>query len=341
MKSSLRALVALSVTTATAALTGACEAPELDEGAGGARAGEVSVSVAPLTLDGVADACYTLTVRNADGAVVWSQPGVCSSAYGDGRGDVTYVGTCDAERNLNTVELSLEGLFDANGAPLAGVRNPCADGACVRTFECVENADASVAFELTVLRDLGAGFVDVTVDFDEIFCSAKADCIQGLLHDPQTGERLPTLVLGLACHAGGESTTLHRTPLVLTCPGGSTWVFDPAATGPGGGPVMAQAAYIGAQSEPEGTAYWNIALGLASQGFPGGCTLTAMATASDGPLQDGLAPPDYPVIALELPLSVDPNGEWLCENRPLGAPGGGLTVVYPAISTKFDQSVTP
>lgn len=337
MKTALRALVAVSFTAATVA----CDMPAADGGAGGARTGEVTVSVAPLTLAGVVDACYTLTVRNADGEIVWTQPGVCSSAYGDGQGDVTYVGTCDAERNLNTVELTLEGLFDADGAPLPGVPNPCADGACVRSFECVENADAAVSFDLTVQRDLGAGFVDVSVAFDEMFCSAKVDCVQNLLADPRTGARLPTLVLGLACQAGGVTTTLHRTPLVLTCGGGVTWTLDPTATGPGAGPVLAQAAYIGTQSEPQGTAYWNIALGLAQHALAGGCTLTTAATASDGPLPAGLAPANHPVIALELPLSVDPFGEWLCETRPLGAPGSGLTVEYPAVPTEFGQSVTP
>ena len=63
MKTALRALVAVSFTAATVA----CDMPAADGGAGGARTGEVTVSVAPLTLAGVVDACYTLTVRNADG----------------------------------------------------------------------------------------------------------------------------------------------------------------------------------------------------------------------------------------------------------------------------------
>jgi hypothetical protein len=67
-----------------------------------------------------------------------------------------------------------------------------------------------VTFNFTIMGQADQGFFDVAVNFDAIFCSAKVDCTYDdagndpieLLHDPATGERTQTAVIGIACSAG-------------------------------------------------------------------------------------------------------------------------------------------
>ena len=173
-------------------LLGACAA----EG----PSGPLNVSVAPLTLPGIADVCYGLTVFNgvpATADTVWSQQGICSSQYGNsGGGDITYIGTCDADSGSNNyVELILETIEVDGGTILddqftvqappdgdgdADFTNPCAEaGDCVLNFPCVENEDVFVEFNITVMRDAEQGFFDIAVNFEDIFCSAKFDSCVG------------------------------------------------------------------------------------------------------------------------------------------------------------------
>jgi len=203
---------------------------------------KVAVAIAPLELPEVTDACFTLSVHNgtpgAGGQLVWTQSGICADDFGDGTGSISYVGTCDASvPNDNVVSLVLEDLYRGRPpAPLlgAGFVNPCpSDRPCRRSVTCQENTDAAVAFNLTVMRDANQGFFDIAVNFADIFCSAKFDCIDDeggpleLLHDPATGKRAPTGVLGFACTAGpGETTWLHLDDVVITCQDDTTTV-DP------------------------------------------------------------------------------------------------------------------
>ncbi len=215
--------------------------PGCDAGEGPGQ--RVAVAIAPLSLPGVTNACFTLSVHNgmpaAGGELVWRQDGVCADDYGDGSGSVTYIGTCDASvPNANVVSLVLEDLYEGT-PPTAmlgeGFVNPCpADRPCTRSVLCEENADAEVEFNLTVLRDAEQGFFDIAVNFADIFCSAKFDCVDAegepltLLHDPVSGERAPTGVLGFACTSGdGETTWLHLDDIKITCDAGPTTTVDP------------------------------------------------------------------------------------------------------------------
>lgn len=341
MKPARSAAVTALLALAATALA-ACESPaDVDASAPGAAEGQVSVAVAPLSLPGVSNACYGLTVRNAEGAIVWQQASLCSDAYGNGAGDIAYVGTCDAAANSNSVTLELVGLFDANNLPVKDFDDPCADGGCTQTFDCEENADVAVDFNLTILRSLGAGFVDVSVNLDDIFCSAKVDCDSQLLTDPQTGARLPTVVLGLACSAGPDTPThLYRTDVEVVCPD-ATYRFDPTQNGPGQGFVLRQGAYTGVHGEPDASVtYWNVALGLADGQLPAGCVLRASATAADRPFADDLSPAGYPVIVADVPLT-NVDGTLDCGELPLNGAAGGLNTVYGAAATKFDHVLAP
>jgi hypothetical protein len=341
MKSARSAAVTALLALAATALA-ACESPaDADAAAAGASEGQVSVAVAPLSLPGVSNACYGLTVRNGEGEIVWQQSGLCSDAYGNGAGGIAYVGTCDAAVNSNTVTLELEGLFDANNLPIKDFADPCAGGACTQTFDCVENSDVAVDFDLTILRALGVGFVDVSVNLDDIYCSAKVDCDSQLLIDPQTGERLPTVVLGLACSAGPDVPThLYRTNVEVVCPN-EAYSFDPTQNGPGQGFVLRQAAYTGVHAEPGASVtYWNVALGLAPGQLPAGCVLRTRATAADGPFPDDVSPAGYPVIVADVPLT-NVDGTLDCGQVPLNGAAGGLTTVYGAEPTQFAHQLAP
>ncbi len=154
---------------------------------------EVAIAVAPLTLPGIDEACFGITVYNGDPAtltdadpdndadVVWTNNDVCSVQYGNGQGDITYVGPCDASTGDNYVQLVLNSLsanateLDDEASPAEFV-NPCKDaGDCVQMVECLPNADSLVEFNLTVMRNAQQGFFDIAVNFEDIFCSAKFD----------------------------------------------------------------------------------------------------------------------------------------------------------------------
>ncbi len=164
------------------ALGGACA--DTDSGPTGPQ---VKIDVAALSLPGIDEACFGITVFNGVPGVqgtdtVWSNSNVCSGQYGNGQGDITYIGPCDAGVTENNhIQLVLNSLsangqsLSATGSP-ADFVNPCAaPGDCVLEFECLENADVLVEFNLTVMRNAQQGFFDIVVNFEDIFCSAKFD----------------------------------------------------------------------------------------------------------------------------------------------------------------------
>ena len=155
--------------------------------------GSVGIAVAPLTLSGVVDACYTIAVLNESNETVWTRTDVCASAYGDDKASISYVGPCDATdvdldgTAYGTVRLVVQDLYRSGGPGNPPVslapsdwRNPCPgpieDGLCAMQIACAENSDAAVRFSLTIMRKAYQGFFDIAVDFDNIFCSAKVDC---------------------------------------------------------------------------------------------------------------------------------------------------------------------
>jgi hypothetical protein len=178
--------------------------------------GNLNLSVAPLTLPGIDNASYGITVKNGT-QVVWSEGAITANDYGDGSGSITYIGTCDASAATNSVELVLNSLSDSSGviAPTE-YENPCPSSApCVQTVSCIENTDTFIEYNLAIMRDANQGFFDIAVNFSDVFCSAKVDCQPALLTD-SSGGRVPTVVVGFACTAGAQagaeadnSTTLY------------------------------------------------------------------------------------------------------------------------------------
>ena len=228
----------------------------------------LNVNVAALNLAGVGDVVWDLEVRNGAGTpqVVW-QRRVSSSGYGDGAGSASYVGTCDASANPNTVRVWVVGVFAApvsaagsfaegaaggvTGTPV-DFENPTATATPLeRTVTCSENTDVAVQFDVALMRPAQQGFFDIAVNFNNIFCSAKFDCCTEttdgaacasdieLLFDA-TGARATTMVLGLACTAGtgdGVQTELYLDPLALDCTSPSAATFDADITlNPAGAP---------------------------------------------------------------------------------------------------------
>jgi|GEM_PF-2898965 len=300
--------------------------------------GRLAIAVAPLELPGVADASYEITVRNDDGDVVWTRAGLTSDAYGDGAGSLSYVGACDADPSVqpNHVTLVIEGIEDAGGAPLDFV-DPTP---LTRDAECLQNADVAVTFDITVARPASQGFFDVAVSFEDIFCSAKLDCLDEgqpleLLHDADGG-RGTTAVVAFACTSGDASDThLHLDPLAIDCSDDTHYVVDPSG-GPGnlGGqpPLLFQTAvYRGTEQLPGVTKrYWNIALGLDYTAGAPSCALTTRATATSTVLGPGGVTPAgsvWPVLTWAVDLTQS-DGTRACSNHALDDEASGVAVTY-------------
>jgi len=234
-----RILARLALAALLPFMTIACsksDTPAAREGGPG-----IEVKVAPLTLPGIARACYDVLVQNGLGETVWARgvfgqqwpedtTTLCSTQFGNGAGgDISYVGPCDADQPSHTVTLSVDGLYDVSGNDIGEYVNPCPPNTpCTLPVLCAENADTPVTFNFTIMRAANQGFFDVAVNFDNIFCSAKVDCTYDtegtepieLLFDPATGERIQTAVVGFACTAGpgtDASTTLMMNDLRVTC----------------------------------------------------------------------------------------------------------------------------
>ena len=326
-----------------AALLAACGAPS-DESVRG-----LAVTVTPLTLPGVGEAVYTLRVLSRDG-LVWEGEHLSSDRYGDGVGALSYVAPCDAGANPHTVELVLEDLRSTDGASLAGSYvNPAPVGAPLRVPDivCRENADTPVVINLAIMRDARQGFFDVAVNFEDIFCSAKLDCLDAdeqpieLLFNAE-GARDTTVVIGFACTAGRtregqpESTWLHMTEVTLACEGVPEIHFAPnggLGNGPPLGPgpqLFATGTYRGQESLPGwDKCYWNLALGL-DLANARDCRVRFQATASHASFvpNDLASPPQtlWPYIDFDVPLT--DNGALACTHHPLNGTPAGVGTDY-------------
>jgi hypothetical protein len=337
----------------------------------------VEVGVAPLTLPGLSKVCYDLRVTNGangSGSVVWKKgslglspsgdaDSVCSTQYGSGpNGDITFVGACDASTGQNSVTLWVDGLYDTGGSFIQpggadGWQDPC-PGGCTLNVNCLENQDARVEFNLTILRQANQGFFDIGVNFEDIFCSAKVDCVdaasQPLKLLFKNGQRDTTVVAAMACTAGpgAVTTELFRNPIDIICDGGVSATLDPSAgrgniwtsSSSADGPVWQYAIYAGDESLACGgqncqKQYWNVAIGLDET--VDNCKLkTSMTAASLGRLD--FATPiatTWPYIDIDVTLT---NATGLvCGNHPLNGANGVVTK-YTTVSTpaEFDYSYT-
>jgi len=343
-------LVVVSVLT----LVVGCAAPPEAEPAATAR---VAIGVAPLTLAGVTNARYALTVTNAaagQGDVVWTRT-LDATAYGDGAGSLAYVGPCDADvaGGVNTVILDLLALDQVGGEiPADSYDNPTP---IAREIVCQANADVAVTFDLTLARRADQGFFDVAVEFEDLFCSAKLDCVDDatgddlrLLHNPMTGARELTAVLGFACTGGPDTDTyLYMDDVEIHCTGGTgaTTLVDVSGLGnldldaePNANPdgyLFAAAVFRGDELLAH-KSYWNISFGLdtdaAATESLGTCTLTARATASKTafpqedagfPIAEGAI---YPVLAWSVPLTT--GGARVCGSHAVNAGDGRVATTY-------------
>lgn len=314
--------------------------------------GQVAIEVARLALTSVTDARYRVTVTNAadgGGETVWTKE-LLSSRFGDGAGALTYVGPCDADvpGGINTVTLELLALYE--GATEIDTDTWVAPPPLALEAVCVANTDVAVTFDITVVRDAKQGFFDVAVAFDDIFCSAKLDCLDAdgeleLLYNPNTGGRDLTAVLAFACTSSPTGDTwLYLDDPVITCTGQAGPVRVNAAglgnldltqapnTNPGDF-LFGAAVYRGDEALA-GKSYWNFALGLDSESFAnlGTCTLEARATASSEawPLEvDGFHVPEntiYPVLDWNVVLTN--GGTRACQRHPVNVTGSNVTTAY-------------
>lgn len=338
----------------------------------------LSIEVAPLALEGIAFACYDLQVTGPSGPVVkLGTPGVpwtdgdrsiCSSQFGNGpSGDIAYIAPCDADDGDddapavadNQVTLWIDGLYQGPtnrelATDIGDWRDPCPNG-CTMTVPCRENTDSRVTFDITILRAARQGFFDMAVDFADIFCSAKLDCQDALLHDPATGDRGPTAVFAMACTSGAGSegvaqpTFLYLDDIRIECgnPVTKTYVIDPSG-GPGqigGQPdgLFEVAHYRGKEHLPAiDKCYWNTAIGLdvetlADLGrLEGDCWLRGRGTATDAALPNGDIPEGrvYPVIEWNVQLTNN-GGALVCDADALNEDGSGVQTSYSVMTGDY------
>jgi hypothetical protein len=363
-------------------------APTLAVVIGCARAPEaprlpgVGINVAALSLPGVDDVCYDLEVRGA-GGVIWSKGApsvgrgdspadtdtVCARQYGNGAGGgVTFVGTCSAapEDDVdpttastveNRVTLWVDGLYKVDGLghdDVGGWENPCVDG-CPLTVTCTENADSRVDFDLTIMRQAQQGFFDFSVNFEDIFCSAKVDCLEapdGLLS--HNGVRDDTVVIGRACTSGANTSTrllLSRTD--FACAGVPTIGLDAYSGGDDGhqgdpepGSILFQNAIYsasetsGGPSSGPGVVFVNQAIGV-DEPPNTDCFVRGYFSAYDA--KEGL-PEDpvgagygtYPAVYFD--VKVVTNGAFGCDNQALDS--SSVETVYVDLDALNDVDVT-
>ena len=329
----------------------------------------LAIDVQSLELAAVEEVTYGIRVRSAQG-IVWEKSGLSSTRYGDGESALTYIGTCDAMANPHSVELTIENVR-ADGRDLIDPvdwQNPAPVGSPIRQIDitCVENADVPVVFDVTVLRAARQGFFDIMVEFDDIFCSAKVDCQDRLLHNGD-GDRDATVVVGFACTAGeNEQTFMHVSDLVVTCDDGDVLTAPVVFTMPGEGmtagqhgpvlgtpnavPGIFQWAVYEAQEQltsdgvPLEKCFWNRAFGLdrgalAAAGLTT-CSITALATASDA-LFDGVPGLDgaYPVVTFDVEVWDATDG--LCDPNPLNGLGSGVLTTYIKPDSDLSRFVRP
>ncbi len=307
----------------------------------------MEIRAAALELEGIDEAVYTMHVENAAGDVVWHKT-VGSNQYGDGRGALSYVGTCDATSNPNRVTLTLDSLVDSAGHTLTDEdwKQP---PPVTQEVVCRENEDVLVEFNLSVMRDAKQGFYDMVVNFEDIFCSAKLDCQDALLHDPATGERGLAAVVALACTAGeGQQTTMYWGDAAIIC-GDDPEVRYPIAPGaaPGNqGPIYAVPGDAESNGVYQWATYftdehfdaddidkcaWTMGIGLDLDKLGPDCRFEAIATATDGRFIEPAmhTPKDtvYPVIRYKVRLT-DGQGALVCGNNPLDGEGSGVQTEY-------------
>lgn len=359
----MRREVTAVILSTLSCVTAACGAP------GSPPPGRLSLAVAALNLPDVGGACYDVRVANGEDQLLWSlgDPGrrvpsddgaLCSQDLGTGDGGLTWFGPCDGASPQTTVTLYLDSLW-ASGAdrnvdpPLTGWVNPCpSPTGCVVTTTCNPGGDASAVFELTVLRESDQGFFDISVGLDEVFCTAQVDCEKNgqfgpeplnLLHDPLTGQRVPSVAMRFACTAGAERDTHLLLDAELRC--GATTVRLPLGRPEGNAysaltrppPLVQAASYRGLDQTTtplgEGTnlLFFNTVVALDFNALDDMCHLWAKLSATAGRPSPAFSPPTataYPVLNVYVPLAGPGALSYSCARSRIGSgPPEGVWVV--------------
>ncbi|TNF31181.1 MAG: hypothetical protein EP329_12765, partial [Deltaproteobacteria bacterium] len=314
----------------------------------------IALTVQALTFAEVADVAYHVSVASALGPV-W-EADLRASQYGDGQ-SFSYVGPCDGDpaAQPHTVSIRVDGLYAAGDAllPADTWANPSTPTPVSLSTTCVPGIDVPVSFDLTLMRRASQGFFDIAVSFDDIYCSAKLDCVDPddggpilLVHGPD-GDRAPSVVMALSCvDPSGGDLRLYLTdvaidcgvgPIALDLSGGPGVLFGAADPAPV--PLLQAMRFSGLQPYTDGVsgqsavgAYLNLALALDVDAIDGTCTLAADATAHDGPLDDFTLPDGatYPVIGWDVTLTSPGVEGYSCTHDALDAPGSGVTTHYVA-----------
>lgn len=176
------------------------------------ESGRLRVQVSPLQHASdefvpIASATYDLVVSYLEDDGTWksvvTEDDIGSQTIGGG---LVFVSPCqtypDGSDRPGQVEVTITGLFDADGAPLLDAELPPPQ---VALFVCKLERDVGVTLRFTVMRSANRGFADVSVELDDVFCSAKFDCVPALLRD-ESGVPRPTFVTGLSCHGAAPDT---------------------------------------------------------------------------------------------------------------------------------------
>ncbi len=323
--------------------------------------GRLAVEVARLGVGGISDATYKVTVREGVGATgdaIW-EARLSSSELGGFGGALSQVVPCEPDAGAHTVTLWLETLYGLDGEVIDATTylDP---SPVTRTAECIAGEDAAVRFDMTIVRDAEHGFFDAAVSFDEVYCSARLDCVAPdtgddleLLEDPTTDTRALTAVIGFACTGPPLAETfLYMDDPVVVCDGLATEVnVDASALGQveldlepnlnRDGYLFGARVYRGEDAATE--LYWNISLGLDGARFAEaqGCRLSGHATASSTTFvlsEQGWALPEgqiYPVVEWQVDLT-DAGGR-VCANHDLHG-DDGVAAVYVGYLGAVDPS---
>lgn len=289
----------------------------------------VELTVAPFTLSGVASVRYDVGVAYLDpdtGAMVPVVTLGDMESNGP-RGAFTWIAPCVAGPDgslLGQVTVRILEVSDTDG-PIQAILPP----AQTRQFICADQADTRVEFNLTILRPARQGFADITVDIDEVQCSAKADCVPSLVPDG-AGVRGPSLVTGLVCTGNRAGLDGVLQTLVYA---GDLRCVDPADV------VVPTESFFGSETVDE-QLYHNTATRLSDGTFVGeGCQLDAIgwlfAQREDLPDVDALVTPIGLVTWRVAPFDNEP----LCAMDALVEAGyGDLAYVY---DVARDDDATP
>ncbi len=324
---------------AIAAIAGGCagEARTPDS----ASAGVLEILVAPWEVDSLASyACYKIEVHDAAGNVVWGDDSICTDTFSLGaNGTLGYVGVCEAGptgSSTNHVSISLTRLVADDGSELGnwGDHPPTFSD----DFVCNVNEDTVVRAAFLVITPGTKGFLDVSVDVNEIDCNAKVDCRDDFLSSSADAGPEGTVVVALTC----ETANLYMDNLVLTCLdplGVETSVTVDPSSGPGAhdgypsGFVFGVISNEGASTDGK-SSFWNLSIGI-SGGYHD-CHLTTRMTAGNGDFGEIDV---YPTIVANVAFGFAADGSFACVN-PLDGDGSGIVTDWDD-DVDYDNCLTP